>query len=150
MKEVLTPYQQEMLKKHVYKSQGCSITETLILKHFWNWLTAQFPIWLAPNTITLVGLAITITTTLSVILQDLNCEGKVSAAELDITLAICCLGACTSLTCGSLQALCLGHIVVVVHNSCPITTMLFTLVSYTNNIALLIWNAIIFQVHFET
>ena len=75
---LLTIYQREMLKKHVYKSEGCSITEMLILKHFWNWLTLRFPLWLAPNTITFVGLIITLCTTLSVILQDLNCEGKVS------------------------------------------------------------------------
>ena len=75
---LLTPYQREMLRKHVYKSEGCSITEKLVLKHFWNWLTARFPLWLAPNTITMLGLAITFCTTLSIILLDLNCEGKVS------------------------------------------------------------------------
>lgn len=74
---VLSPYQREMLKKHVYKAEGCSITETLVLRHFWNWLTARFPLWLAPNTITMVGLVITLCTTLSIILLDLNCEGKV-------------------------------------------------------------------------
>ncbi len=74
---ILSPYQKEMLKSHIYKSEGCSITETLLLRHFWNWLTARFPLWLAPNTITFLGLVITLCTTLSIILQDLGCKGEV-------------------------------------------------------------------------
>ena len=75
---ILSSHQREMLKEHVYRSEGCSITETLVLKHFWNWLTARFPLWLAPNAITLAGLMVTLSTTLSVILHDLNCAGVVS------------------------------------------------------------------------
>lgn len=78
---LLTQYQRKMLKEHEYKAVGCSITEALVLKHFWNWLTALFPRWLAPNTITLVGLIVTLFATSSMILQDLNCQGKVSFSE---------------------------------------------------------------------
>jgi len=74
---VLSSLQRDNLKKHVYKSEGCSLVEDLFLRYFWDWLTARFPLWLAPNTITFIGFVVTMTTSLSVILQDLGCAGKV-------------------------------------------------------------------------
>ena len=41
-------------------------------------MVERFPLWLAPNLITFIGFIITVTGTLSVILQDMNCDGTVS------------------------------------------------------------------------
>lgn len=78
MRRILTSTQRLKLKEHRYQSEGCSIIEELLLKYFWNWLVEKFPLWLAPNLITFVGFVITVAGTLSVMLQDMNCEGKVS------------------------------------------------------------------------
>ena len=74
---VLTSFQRDNLRKHVYKSEGGSLVEDLVLRYFWDWLTARFPLWLAPNTITFIGFLVTLATSLCLILQDLGCEGKV-------------------------------------------------------------------------
>ncbi len=74
---VLTSLQRDNLRKHVYKSEGGSIVEDYVLRHFWDWLTSKFPLWLAPNTITFIGFVITLVTSLCLIMQDLTCEGKV-------------------------------------------------------------------------
>ena len=76
----LTAYQRKKLKEHQYRSEGVSLLEQLFLKRFWRWLVLKFPMWVAPNTITLIGFVIMLVTTLCVLLQDLNCEGKVSAS----------------------------------------------------------------------
>lgn len=73
----LTAYQRKKLKEHQYRSEGVSLLEQLFLKRFWRWLVLKFPMWLAPNTITLTGFVVMLITTLCVLLQDLNCEGKV-------------------------------------------------------------------------
>ena len=73
----LTNEQKRGLKEHVYRSQGCSLLEDLLLKHFWTWLVTKFPRWLAPNLITLIGFAVTVASTLSVLLQDMGCQGVV-------------------------------------------------------------------------
>ena len=73
----LSAYQRKKLKEHKYRSEGVSLFEQLFLKRFWRWLVMKFPMWVAPNTITLTGFVIMIFTTFCVLLQDLNCEGKV-------------------------------------------------------------------------
>lgn len=77
MRFVLTPAQLNGLKSHEYRSQGESILETLVLKRFWRWLVAFLPLSIAPNTITFTGFIIAMVTSLAVVLQDLNAEGKV-------------------------------------------------------------------------
>lgn len=74
---VLTSFQRDNLRKHVYKSEGGSLVEDLILRYFWDWLTAKFPLWLAPNMVTFIGFLVTLATSLCLILQDLTCAGKV-------------------------------------------------------------------------
>ena len=74
---ILTTSQRKKLKEHQYRSEGVSIFEQLFLKRFWKWLVLKFPTWVAPNTITLTGFIIMFITTLCILLQDLNCEGKV-------------------------------------------------------------------------
>ncbi|KAK9792253.1 hypothetical protein WJX73_008786 [Symbiochloris irregularis] len=44
------------LKQYEYKSGGYTWLDDLH-QPFWNWVTAHLPLWLAPNVITLIGLA---------------------------------------------------------------------------------------------
>ena len=83
MKEVLTPYQLNRLKDHQYRSEGISLVEHYVLRHFWNWLVERVPLWVAPNLITFTGFCFTVGTALLMVLQDLNAEGKVCVCLLD-------------------------------------------------------------------
>ncbi|KAG2426862.1 hypothetical protein HYH02_014715 [Chlamydomonas schloesseri] len=58
MVKVLSPRALEGLKNYVYKPGGYTWLDHAHTP-FWNWLTAQLPLWLAPNLITLVGLIVT-------------------------------------------------------------------------------------------
>ncbi|KAL3070559.1 hypothetical protein niasHT_032349 [Heterodera trifolii] len=52
------------LGAHVYSSTDSSILDHLFMSRFWNWLVHFYPIWLAPNLITLIGLIINLITVL--------------------------------------------------------------------------------------
>lgn len=78
MRFVLTPDQLNGLKNHEYRCQGSSVLESLVLKKFWKWLVTFLPLYIAPNLITFIGFVIAMTTSLAVVLQDVNAEGKVS------------------------------------------------------------------------
>ena len=77
MRFVLTTDQLNGLKGHVYRSQGTSILEALVLKRFWRWLVTFLPFSIAPNLITFTGFIIAMVSSLCVLLPDLNAEGKV-------------------------------------------------------------------------
>ncbi|XP_076860543.1 choline/ethanolaminephosphotransferase 1a [Brachyhypopomus gauderio] len=55
--------QLEGLKEHRYSSTGTSLLEP-VMQPFWCWLVQQMPLWMAPNLITIVGLATNAITTL--------------------------------------------------------------------------------------
>ena len=74
---ILSAYQRKMLKEHKYHSEGVSLLEQLFLRRFWQWLVLKIPQWVAPNAITVTGFAVMLSTALCMLLQDLNCEGKV-------------------------------------------------------------------------
>ncbi|KDQ62969.1 hypothetical protein JAAARDRAFT_361800 [Jaapia argillacea MUCL 33604] len=46
------------LKKYQYKGVDHSIVSRYILNPFWNWFVTLWPLWVAPNTITLTGLSL--------------------------------------------------------------------------------------------
>ena len=73
----LSAYQHKMLKEHKYRSEGVSLLEQLFLQRFWQWLVMKIPTWVAPNAITVAGFVVMLSTALCLLLQDLNCEGKV-------------------------------------------------------------------------
>lgn len=81
MRFLLTQPQLEGLKTHVYRSQGISLIESLVLKRFWRWLVSFLPLTIAPNVITFSGFLIAMATSLAVIFSDLNAEGKVRKGE---------------------------------------------------------------------
>lgn len=52
---LLSPAQLKRLGEHKYSSEGLSILDELCMKRWWDWLVLRYPLWLAPNLITLVG-----------------------------------------------------------------------------------------------
>lgn len=65
--KILTPVQLKRLSEHKYASTNVSLLDP-ILQPWWCWLVSKVPLWLAPNLITIIGLAINILTTLILIL----------------------------------------------------------------------------------
>lgn len=59
----LSRQQLRRLEEHQYSSEGCSVLEPL-MQQFWCWLLERIPLWVAPNLITITGLALNISTTL--------------------------------------------------------------------------------------
>lgn len=64
--EPLSAAQLRRLEEHRYSAAGVSLLEPP-LQLFWAWLLQWVPLWLAPNTITLLGLAVNLLTTLVLI-----------------------------------------------------------------------------------
>lgn len=77
LRPVLNPSQLQRLKDHKYRSEGVSIIEEYLLVPFWNWLVELIPLWVAPNLLTVIGYVVTVVTSLLIVLQDMNAEGKV-------------------------------------------------------------------------
>ncbi|ESP04098.1 hypothetical protein LOTGIDRAFT_136765 [Lottia gigantea] len=63
MTVVLSTHQLQKLSEHKYSAEGTSVLEPGF-QVFWRWLVEKVPLWLAPNTITSVGLAVNILTTM--------------------------------------------------------------------------------------
>lgn len=61
--EPLSALQLKRLEEHKYSAQGRSVLEPL-MQVYWNWLVEKVPLWVAPNTITLVGLTMNVLSTL--------------------------------------------------------------------------------------
>ncbi|XP_062854775.1 choline/ethanolaminephosphotransferase 1a isoform X2 [Trichomycterus rosablanca] len=59
----LSRQQLKRLEEHRYSSSGRSVLEPL-LQPFWCWLVERVPLWVAPNLITIIGLAVNVITTL--------------------------------------------------------------------------------------
>ena len=59
----LSRHQLKRLEEHRYSSSGRSLLEP-IMQRYWEWLVCCMPAWIAPNLITIVGLATNVFTTL--------------------------------------------------------------------------------------
>uniref|UniRef100_A0AAQ6II19 Choline/ethanolaminephosphotransferase 1 n=1 Tax=Anabas testudineus TaxID=64144 RepID=A0AAQ6II19_ANATE len=59
----LSRHQLKRLEEHRYSSAGRSLLEPL-MQRYWEWLVARVPSWIAPNLITIIGLATNVFTTL--------------------------------------------------------------------------------------
>jgi len=70
---VLSSSQLKRLGDHKYSCTSSSLLEPF-LQPWWNWVVSQLPFWLAPNLITITGLAVNIIT--SLVLIYLNPDGK--------------------------------------------------------------------------
>lgn len=64
--EPLSAAQLRRLEEHRYSAAGVSLLEPP-LQIYWTWLLQWIPLWMAPNSITLLGLAINLLTTLLLI-----------------------------------------------------------------------------------
>uniref|UniRef100_A0A3B3CCJ8 Cholinephosphotransferase 1 n=1 Tax=Oryzias melastigma TaxID=30732 RepID=A0A3B3CCJ8_ORYME len=58
----LSPAQLKRLEEHKYSASGRSLFEPPC-QIFWNWLVQQIPTWIAPNTLTIVGLLVNVVST---------------------------------------------------------------------------------------
>ncbi|XP_046748672.1 choline/ethanolaminephosphotransferase 1 isoform X5 [Diprion similis] len=61
--KLLSPGQLKRLNEHKYSCTSVSLMDPF-LQPWWNWLVSKVPLWLAPNAITVLGLAVNILTTL--------------------------------------------------------------------------------------
>lgn len=59
----LSRQQLKRLEDHQYSSEGRSLMEPF-MQGYWCWLVSKVPLWMAPNLITIVGLATNIVSTL--------------------------------------------------------------------------------------
>lgn len=64
--EPLSAAQLRRLEEHRYSAAGVSLLEPP-LQIYWTWLLQWIPLWMAPNSITLLGLAVNLLTTLVLI-----------------------------------------------------------------------------------
>ena len=64
--KLLQAGQLKKLGEHEYSCSSESLLDA-ILQPWWCWLVTKVPLWLAPNLITIVGLAVNILTTLILI-----------------------------------------------------------------------------------
>uniref|UniRef100_A0A0N5AXA6 diacylglycerol cholinephosphotransferase n=1 Tax=Syphacia muris TaxID=451379 RepID=A0A0N5AXA6_9BILA len=60
----LTPEEMERLGNHKYSACDISWLDELCMKRFWDYLVTFYPLWLAPNLITFIGLLINLGTVL--------------------------------------------------------------------------------------
>eukprot|EP00079_Xenopus_tropicalis_P033700 XP_017947471.1 PREDICTED: cholinephosphotransferase 1 isoform X2 [Xenopus tropicalis] len=63
IQEPLSAHQLKRLEEHKYSASGRSLVEPP-MQVYWNWLVEKVPLWLAPNTITMVGLLLNVISTL--------------------------------------------------------------------------------------
>lgn len=66
----LSPSALKNLKKYAYKSVDESLVSRYILAPYWNWFITLWPLSVAPNTITLLGLAIVVSNVLTLLIYD--------------------------------------------------------------------------------
>lgn len=79
MNSVLNEAQLKRLSEHKYSAQCVSILDPCF-QVYWRWLVEQLPLWLAPNTITISGLAINVLTSLILIWYCPQAKGEVRFA----------------------------------------------------------------------
>ncbi|CAF1041875.1 unnamed protein product [Rotaria sordida] len=68
MPVVLTEQQLKRLKEHKYASEGITLFDP-IMQEFWKWLVEYCPLWVAPNLLTIVGLALNIGTSVLLMIE---------------------------------------------------------------------------------
>lgn len=72
---LLSTAQLQNLDQHTYSCQSDSILDPY-MQPWWNWLVGWCPLWLAPNLITLAGLAVNIVTTLILVYYNPDAKGS--------------------------------------------------------------------------
>lgn len=80
MISVLNDRQLKRLAEHKYSAECVSILDPT-LQVYWRWLVQQLPMWIAPNTLTVSGLAINVVTSLILISYCPQAKGEVSSVS---------------------------------------------------------------------
>lgn len=68
MPVVLTELQLKRLEEHKYASEGTTLLDPY-MQIFWKWLVEFCPLWVAPNLLTIVGLALNIGTSVLLMIE---------------------------------------------------------------------------------
>ncbi|KAE9416386.1 hypothetical protein Angca_007537 [Angiostrongylus cantonensis] len=61
---LMTAEELRRLSEHKYSAVDTSWLDELCMKYFWEWIVKFYPLWLAPNLITLIGLIVNLVTVL--------------------------------------------------------------------------------------
>jgi hypothetical protein len=77
MPVVLTEQQLRRLKEHKYASEGITLFDPF-MQEFWKWLVEFCPLWVAPNLVTIVGLALNISTSILLMIETNGAKEQVS------------------------------------------------------------------------
>eukprot|EP00123_Amoebidium_parasiticum_P012179 comp21176_c0_seq1/m.28709 comp21176_c0_seq1/g.28709 ORF comp21176_c0_seq1/g.28709 comp21176_c0_seq1/m.28709 type:complete len:401 (-) comp21176_c0_seq1:66-1268(-) len=72
---LLTPEMLKRLETHTYKSSDASFLDYYVMQYFWNWVVNYVPAWVAPNLLTITGLAINAVVTAGFMWQVPHMEG---------------------------------------------------------------------------
>lgn len=75
--DILSDQQLKRLIEHKYNASGDTLLDPYMQK-FWKWAVEQFPTWVAPNLMTVLGLIINALTTLILIYYSPNAKEPVS------------------------------------------------------------------------
>ena len=78
MKPVLTSSQLRNLDGHKYSAEGSTLLDP-IFQIYWRWLVEKMPLWVAPNLLTVVGLALNVLTSTILMIYSPNCDENVIA-----------------------------------------------------------------------
>ena len=86
---VLSDKQLKRLSEHKYKRDGGYTLLEPQLQPFWNWVVEKCPTWLAPNTITFVGLMVNVFTSLIIIFYIPDNKEHVSSSNYLYYMYVC-------------------------------------------------------------
>lgn len=77
MTPVLTNAQLRNLDNHKYSASGNTLLDP-IFQVYWRWLVEKVPLWVAPNLLTVVGLALNVFTSTILMIYSPNCDSEAS------------------------------------------------------------------------
>lgn len=75
MTPVLTNAQLRNLDNHKYSASGNTLLDP-IFQVYWRWLVEKVPLWVAPNLLTVVGLALNVFTSTILMIYSPNCDSE--------------------------------------------------------------------------
>ena len=81
MVSVLSEAQLKRLGKHKYNA-SCTTLLDPYLQVWWEWVVVQLPLWIAPNTLTIMGLLTNLATTLVLVYFAPHARSEVSFIKL--------------------------------------------------------------------
>ena len=82
---VLTEQQLKRLKEHKYASEGITLFDP-VMQEFWKWLVEFCPLWVAPNLVTIVGLALNIGTSVLLMVETNGAKEQVGFLKTKVLI----------------------------------------------------------------